>query len=163
MPKGRRKGATRKGRTSRAGNQTGVLPSLTTAYRDLLDQRDEIDRQIAALEHAITTMQGSASNGTVVGISGARRSRPVARRQSRRGPGRPRGSTAKGYRKGSVKALIVDTLSARGKAMRVPEVAKAILAAGYKTKNQTFAKSVGIAMTEMPEVKRVARGVYKLK
>ena len=44
--------------------------------------------------------------------------------------------------------------------MRVAEITDAVVKAGYKTKNRTLAKSVGIALAHTPGVKRVERGVF---
>jgi len=52
---------------------------------------------------------------------------------------------------------------AGGRVMRVNEIAQAILDAGFKTKNQTLAKSVGIALAQMPQLKKVGRGKYRIK
>ena len=47
--------------------------------------------------------------------------------------------------------------------MQVKDIASAVVRAGYKTRNQTLAKSVGLALASMPEVEKVGRGAYQLR
>jgi hypothetical protein len=67
------------------------------------------------------------------------------------------------HRPGSLKDFIVRVLSAASGPMSVKDIAAGVLEAGYKSKNRTLAKSVGIALAQMPEVARVRRGVFRLK
>jgi len=45
--------------------------------------------------------------------------------------------------------------------MAVKDITKGVVRSGYKTKNKTLAKSVGIALTEMPTVEKVGRGQFR--
>ena len=47
--------------------------------------------------------------------------------------------------------------------MRVQDIEKAVRAGGFKTKNKTLGKSIGIALLDMQGVERVARGLYELR
>ncbi len=45
--------------------------------------------------------------------------------------------------------------------MTVKDVTTAVRKAGYKSKNKTLDKSVGVALSEMPGVKKVGRGTFR--
>jgi len=64
-------------------------------------------------------------------------------------------------RTGSLKYYIERVLAAGG-TMSVKDITAAVLRAGFKTKNKTLGTSVGIALSQMPNVKKVARGKYAL-
>lgn len=137
MPRGRRP----------AGDVSAAVSSLQTALDSLRAQKVQLDGRIGAVEAALR-----AFNAPIAGAP--RRGRPV-------GSGRSADSS-KGFRKGSLKDHIHRVLS-DGKAMRVTDVTKAVLRGGFKTKNKTLAKSVGIALSQMPSVQRVGRGVFKIR
>jgi hypothetical protein len=134
-------------RGNRVVDSHGVINNLRTILGDLSGQRDTIDAQINAIENTLSTL------GAVSG---------------RRGPRGPAGTKAggrrggRGHREGSLKDYIVRVLSGGG-IMRVNEVASGVLAAGFKTRNKTLAKSVGVALSTMPNVAKRGRGKYKLK
>ena len=44
--------------------------------------------------------------------------------------------------------------------MKVADIAKKVLAAGYKTKSKVFHLIVGQRLAEMKDVKKPARGLY---
>ena len=44
-----------------------------------------------------------------------------------------------------------------------PALQAAVTRAGYKSKNKTLAKSIGIALSVMSTVEKVGRGQFKLK
>lgn len=137
MPRGRRT----------TGDMSAAVSSLHSALDSLLSQRSKIDGQIGAIEGALRAFNAPAAGA-------ARRGRPA---------GSGGGRAAKGaYRKGSLKEHIQRALGGGGQ-MRVIEVAAAVKRGGFKTKNKTLDKSVGIALKDMPTVERVARGVFKLK
>ncbi len=119
----------------------GAMQNLQAAAEDLRAQRAAIDAQLTAVEQALAAM-GTAPAG----------------KQGRR-VGRPPGT---GMRAGSLKDYITNVLSG-GEVMSVKDITNAVLAAGYPTRNKTLAKSVGIALTEMPNVQKVARGKFRLK
>lgn len=118
-----------------------AMAGLQRYHSELLAERAKIDAQIASVEGALKTMGGATA--------------PARRR------GRPAGG-AGAARSGSLKEYIEQVLAAGG-TMAVRDIADAVLAAGYPTKNKTLAKSVGIALTQMPSVQKVSRGKFRLK
>ena len=119
------------------GLRRGIL-----AYRGrLVAERTQLDSQIAAIERALAAL-GSTLPKT-----------PTATARGRRGAG---------PRKGSLKGYIERVLRARRGAIAVKDITTRVLRAGYKSKNKALAKSVGIALTQMPNVAKVARGTFRL-
>lgn len=147
---GRRRGRRRGRRPGMSAGSLPALDSLHAIHSELLAQRAALDRQINAVEHAVSTLGGARL---------ARRSgRPSGPRPAtRRGRGGRRGPRA-----GSLKEYIATALS-RGGVMSVKDITDAVVKGGYKTRNKTLAKSVGIALTEIPGVQKVARGQFKMK
>jgi hypothetical protein len=74
---------------------------------------------------------------------------------------RPRAGR-RGARQGSLKDFIGRVLSGHG-VMSVKEITAGVRKAGYKTRNKTLSKSVGIALAQMPGVEKVDRGQFRLK
>ncbi len=149
--KGRAKGAApkvmparRPGRP-RADDISAVVRSLQGYHAQLLDRRAQLEEQISAVESALRAV-GAAAGG-----------RPTAR--VGRGPGRPPGGAP---RPGSLKDYILRVLSSGG-VMAVKDIAAAVVKAGYQSKNKTLAKSVGIALRQLKEVRKVGRGRFRLK
>jgi hypothetical protein len=129
----------------------GALRSLQGYHTELVGQRNALDAQIQAVQNALAVMGMPTAYGRAPG--------------PRRGPGRPPGRPRAGGRSpraGSLKAYILDVLSGRG-VMAVKDITAGVLAGGYRTKNKTLAKSVGIALTEMRNVTKVGRGRFRLK
>lgn len=157
MPRGkRRKKTTRKpakktapapraprrpGRPTAHGAVPAAITGLQQAHRELLSQRVQLDTQIASIESAMQAL-GSAP----VRMAGG----------ARRGAGRP------GARAGSLKDHITQVLGSGG-VMSVKDIAEGVVTNGYQSRNKTLAKSVGIALTQMPNVQKVARGQFCLK
>jgi len=108
---------------------------------ELLGQRAHLDAQIAAVDQAL-----HALGTTPAPLSAGRR-------------GRVAGG---GPREGSLKDFIARVLKSGG-VMAVKDITDGVMQAGYQTKNRTLAKSVGIALTEMSNVEKVARGQFRLK
>jgi hypothetical protein len=131
---------------------------MTTALGSLQDYRAELAAQRAALGIQIQTIDSALA------VMGA----PVAARRAkppRRGPGRPPGrATAAGkvFRPGSLKACLANVLRGGG-ILAVKDITAGVLKSGYKSKNKTLAKSVGVALTEMKGVAKVGRGRFRLK
>ena len=155
MPrKGQRKKKTMGGKKTgpRAGRRAGVahtampdvISSLTRAHNDLAAQRAVLDAQISAIEQALATMGGTFMARAQV--------RPVVA-----------GATRGRRRSGSLKEYIGRVLSAKSGPMAVKDITAAVMKAGYPTRNKTLAKSVGIALTQMPEVRKVGRGPFRMK
>jgi hypothetical protein len=113
------------------------------AYRNqLAAQRALVDEQIAAIERALA----------VLGVSAGAATARVVRA--------PRGSAR---RPGSLKEFVERVLRGRRGPMSVKDVTAAVLKAGYETKNKTLDTSVQIALANMPNVRRIARGQYQLR
>lgn len=152
MPRvARRKKAKRgKRKVSRRGGASGlksVISGLTGHRRELAAQRDALDAEISAIDSALSAIGGTPAASKRVGrpkFSGAGR--------GRRGP-----------RKGSLKEYIGKVLKRHGRVMAVKDITSGVLKAGYKSKNKTLAKSVGIALTEMHNVAKVGRGRFRMK
>jgi hypothetical protein len=118
----------------------GAIRELS-AYRDqLVAQRAEVDAQIVAVEGALAAL-GASAGGTQVPASGRRTS----------------------FRQGSLKDHIARVLGAHRGPTSVKDVTAAVRAAGYRSKNKTLDKSVGVALREMRQVVKVARGQYRLR
>lgn len=142
--------ATRTTRPS-AARTMSVDAALRQALEQLRSEREQIDRKIAAIEAAIGTSPAArpASSSATAAL-------PPGRRRRGHGFG--------GYRRGSVKEYILRVLqNAGGRPMQVKDIADAVVKAGYKTRNRTLAKSVGLALASMPEVEKVGRGAYRLR
>ncbi|MFH1747776.1 MAG: hypothetical protein ABIG44_12130 [Planctomycetota bacterium] len=157
----RRKKATRKPvarkRAARSGRGMGkpgrrarasidVFGTLAVARDELMAQRQTLDAQISALDNAMATMGTGQPSGT------------AAHLMLHRG-----GASGGGRRAGSLKVYINKVMTGHKGTMAVKDIAAGVLRAGYKTKNKTLAKSVGIALTQMPEAIRVGRGQFRLK
>lgn len=139
--RGRRPAVTAPSRPAPGADAIGTLQSI---LRELRAERDRIDRQLAAVEKAFAEMNGAPAA-------------PAARR----GVGRPRGSVSAGYRPGSLKDHVHSALAAARGPVSVQEIHDAVLKAGFETENKTLAKSIGIALAQMPTAKRVGRGRYQ--
>lgn len=63
----------------------------------------------------------------------------------------------------SLSSKIIAVLQGKTDGLKVTEIAAAVLAAGYQTNSQNFRVIVGITAGKMPEVERIAHGVYRLK
>ncbi len=146
MPRKKRSGAKPAGRgPGRPRGSGGALAAIAglNAYRNqLAAQRNDVDQRIAAIDSALAAM---GSSGRPAGGGS--------------GPGRGR----HGPRKGSLKEYISKVVSARGGVMAVKDITAGVLKIGYKTRNKTLAKSVGIALTEMSNIRKVGRGQFVLK
>jgi hypothetical protein len=127
-----------------------VVANLLSARNALLAQRDAIEKQLDLINQAL------AAASTVLP---RRRGRPLKLAPA----AAPAAPAAGRHRPGSLKDFIVRVLSAASGPMSVKDIAAGVLEAGYKSKNRTLAKSVGIALAQMPEVARVRRGVFRLK
>ena len=134
---------------TRPADVGAAVGSLKSYCMELLTQRSQLDAKIAAVEQALRVMGSPGPRG-----------RPAGRKTIVRRGGRRRGG--RGPRAGSLKEHILSVISGGG-IMAVKDITDGVLAAGYRTKNKTLAKSVGIALTELPGVKKVARGKFRCK
>jgi len=151
MPRGRlaRRGIRRRrGRRGGLGAVGGLLASvdrsLMDARQQLVAHRDLIERKIAAIDAVVS---GAAAPRAAV-AAGA-----MGRRGRRRGA-EPRA--------GSLKDYILRVLSGGG-VMAVKDITSSVLQAGYKSRNKTLSKSVGIALTQLSGVTKVGRGKFRLR
>lgn len=126
-------------RSSMRGSEKSAITGLNAYRNQLLAQRSAIDTRIRALEEAIRAMG--------VGVASAR----VGSTPTGRAP-----------RKGSLKEHIIKVLSSSGKPMMVKEITAGVMKSGYKTENKTLAKSVGIALTQLPGVAKLGRGKFQI-
>ncbi|MBI5865339.1 MAG: hypothetical protein HZB38_12680 [Planctomycetes bacterium] len=133
MPRGRKRAF--------SASLAGVVNNLQSALRNLVSDRDTINGRIAALEGALRAMNAA----------------PAASSGGRRG-----GAGGKTFRKGSLKEYIHRVLSSGG-TMAVKDITGGVMKLGFKTKNKTLAKSVGIALTQMQMVQKMGRGAFKLR
>jgi hypothetical protein len=130
---------------ARPATGVGQAPLLRQMqiYRDeLVAQRARVVVEIDAIDQALAALGAAARTPA----SRSARGRRVS-------PARP----------GSLKSYVERVLRSRGGAMAVKDVTAAVLRAGFKSKNKTLGKSVGIAMTQMPNVAKVSHGVFRLK
>lgn len=136
MPRGRPRAS--------SGALVGVVASLQSAHRALISERAAIDSRISVIESALHAMRGTpATAGASAG------------RGRRAGGGRS-------FRRGSLKEYIHRVLSNASGPMAVRDVTAGVMRSGFKTKNKTLSKSVGIALTQMPMVSKVGRGLFKI-
>jgi len=133
-----------------AAPANNVVANLLSARNALLAQRDAIEKQLGLINQALTAASA---------VLPRRRGRPLKLAPVAGPAARP----ASGHRPGSLKDFVVRVLSAASGPMSVKDITTAVLEAGYKSRNRTLAKSVGIALAQMPEVARVRRGVFRLK
>jgi hypothetical protein len=121
-----------------SGLQTAIN-GLNQYRQRLLDERTAIDERLSAIDSALQAM-GTAP--------------PAPRGRRAGGPGRrPRAGSLKDY---------IRRVMAGGGVMSVKDITEGVLRAGYKTRNKTLAKSVGIALTQMGDVRKVRRGQFRM-
>jgi hypothetical protein len=128
------------------------------AYHNELSSRcAELQQEMDALSNAMNTMQGA---GGVRG-RGGRRSRGAARRRSAPGGRATAGRRAEGQ---SLKDYIANVLSSAGAAMRMTDITKGVMAAGYPTRSRNLSNQVSMAlaaMTRKRRIRKVGRGLYR--
>ena len=123
-----------------------ALSSLKGYVAELMTQRSQLDAQIQAVEQALRVMGAPAPHAVAA--------------PAPRGP--RKGGRGRGPRAGSLKELVLKAMTGGG-VMSVAAITDGVRAAGYKTKNKTLAKSVGIALTQLPGARKVSRGKFRLK
>ncbi len=130
-----------------SGDLGSALAGLRAVRTQLLVERTRLDERLTAIDHALSKF-----------------GEPVRPAPAAAAGGRARLTTPTGRapRAGSLPDVITRVLQSGG-TMRVKDVAAACIRAGYKTRNQTFAKSVGITLARMNNVQRVGRGRFRLK
>lgn len=134
---------------------SGAMASLTSLRGNLVAERDALERRIAALNNAIAAFGGSAAGGRSAG--------PAAGGGAGGGGGRGRGRRS-GPRRGSLKEYILNSMKS-GQPAYVKDITNSVVKSGYKSKNKTLAKSVGIALAEMVRsghVVKEGRGQFRV-
>jgi DNA-binding transcriptional MerR regulator len=146
----------------------GQLGSLAT-------KRDELAAQLATVEAELAAAGGGGmvvkrGPGRPPGKRGPGRPKGSGRGPGRppksgRGPGRPKGSGRKAGAKGQsdLHNAIRTVLKASAEPMKLVDVAEKVKKNGYKTKSANFGVILGLRLSEMADVKRVARGVYSMR
>jgi len=125
-----------------AARAAGALREIRAYRQTLVARRAELDSRVNAIDQALAALGAAA--------------RSAPRRAARA----PRSS---GPRRGSLKHFIERVLSASKGPIAVRDTTTAVLRAGFKTKNKTLAKSIGTALSQMPNVVKVSRGLFRLR
>jgi hypothetical protein len=181
MPRGRKRrgktGSGTRGRSSGSGMLTAVR-HLQNLHSSLLKQQRELESKIDAIAAAISAVGSTAAASLDLGSAAPRAGRRATggraiegratggRAAAGRGAGRRgRAGADKGgspFRPGSLKEYIMGVLrTAGGKPMAVKDITQGVMDSGFETSNKTLAKSVGIALTQMPGVKKSGRGRFR--
>ena len=124
---------------------SGLLREIQAYHADQLVKRDQIDREISALDDALAAL-GSTGNGAAT--------RVVQTRKVKR---------ASGGREGSLKNFIVKVLGQRSTPATPKEIASKVVLAGYQSKAKNLTKAVSNALPELKKVKKVGFGKYLLR
>jgi hypothetical protein len=137
--------------SSLSGERGNLVAALKRYHHSLVNQLSAIQAEVSAVEATIRQM-----GATTTAAAG----KPVySSAPATKGKGRGR----HGPRPGSLKEFIVRALTGKG-VMAVKDITAGVRDLGYKTKNKTLAKSVGIALAELKDrVQRVGRGKFKLR
>jgi hypothetical protein len=130
---------------AQAGGPAQLLHGVRVWRDALAAQQTQLASQVEALDQLLATL-----GGTVPKPRGQR-----ALKGRRTGGGRERA------RPGSLRSFVAQVLRAARKPLRRTEIAAAVLKAGYKTRNKTLGKSVGVMLRNMAGVKKMGRGVYR--
>ncbi len=136
--------ATRRALSSSPSTTASALQPLTLvremqSYRtQLTAERRDLDDKIEAIDRALAELGQKP---------GGRSARKASGGQARAG---------------SLKAYIEKVLGA-GDVMSVKDITANVLKSGFKTRNKTLGTSVGIALSQMSNVKKVSRGKYALR
>ena len=149
-PKGKRVAPAAKAKRVKRPSTTlglGGAEALAAVVGDIQRYRDEVAAQRAALD---SQMAGLDQALAVLGAGAPARKAPP--RKGRRGAG---------YRPGSLKAHIQQVLQTHGGAMAAKDVTAAVCKAGFKSKDKALARSVGVALRGMRDVKKVGRGTFR--
>ena len=141
-----------RGRARRTGpaEVPDIVANLTQARGALVAHRTELDNQIAAVDRALAVM------GAARPTRGRAARRPALRLVGARGRRR-------GRSEGTLKEHIARVMKGNTRPMAVKDITAAVRRSGYATTNKTLAKSVGVTLTQMPQVMKVNRGLFRMK
>ncbi len=142
MPRRRKVGRPRGRKGGPAGSS---LLTQMAAYRDeLMAQQSGIQDQIIKLDAAMRTLGGAP--------------RAAVGRRPTLGVRRGRGG---GIREGSLKSYILKVMRP-GEVMAVKDIAALVRSRGYRTDSSNFANQVSNALAQIPTVRKVSRGKFKV-
>ncbi len=144
MPRGRK--------PSGSGDAKRIASDIKAIHRTLVEQRNQMDGRIQAMEQAIAALTGETP-------SAAPRAAAAAPAQTGARRGRPPGSRSQGYRDGSLKAYIDKVLRTSGAPVAIKDITRGVTKAGYRTKSKTLGNQVSAAIADM-KVRKVGRGMY---
>jgi hypothetical protein len=139
----------RGGRIGGAAGEQGALAGLRSYRERLTAERAALDQKLSAIDQALSVLGAAA---------------PARARAARGAMGR--GVVARGGRRpagGSLREYIDRVLRANGGVMAVKDITEAVRRAGYPTRNQTLAKSVGVTLRRMNNIVKVGRGRFRMK
>lgn len=113
-------------------------------------RRRALQEQIAAVDEQITAIkEGRLDPKSVLPKPAAPTEKPEPRARK---PG-----------EGTLASRILAVLREKKTEMSLEEIAKAVLESGYQTQSKNFRQLVLITITNIPEVERVGRGLYRAK
>jgi len=134
------------GKSTSSAQLPALVANLRSAHSGLILQRTTVDSQITAIENALRALQVSPGGGRI----------------SRAARGAGKGGGRRGIRPGSLTDRVQKILASNPEPMRVMEITAAVRRGGFKTKNKTLDKSVGITLRNLPGIVRAGRGLYSL-
>ncbi len=123
------------------------MATLTACRSQLAAECADLQRKMNALENALQSLRSG----------GAPARRPTAGRRVPRGPRR--------VRSGSLKDYITRVLGSANGAMRLTDISRAVVKAGYPTRSRNLPNQVSMAMAAMAKkrlIRRVGRGLYRV-
>ena len=125
-------------------DSANLLSGIQAYHETLLARRDQIDREVSALGHALSAL-GSTQAGSA---------KSVRQKRGRRGAG---------AREGSLKEFILRVLGRRSTPATPMEIANRVMRSGYKSRAKDLSTAVNNVLPELKVVKRVGYGLYSLR
>ena len=127
------------------------VAGLEKKRANLLAQVDKVDAEIAALRGEVKPTPAPAA--------------PKAKRKRKGGPKKKlkKKAKAKRGRKGTLVEAITKVLKSADGPLKVAQIAKAVVKAGYKTKSKNVPNVIREALTRVPGIKKASRGQYTMK
>lgn len=166
--KSAKKGGAKRGKKRAAGrapassmataSSLGFVHDMRAYHESLMAEREQLEERIAAIQNAISALNGSAGGHAVSARPAARvpiARAPKARRGKKRGGGgrRPEG--------GALRDFVIKVLRASDTPLGVQDISSRVIAAGYPTASKDLSKAVSNMLPNVKEVKRVSRGLYR--
>lgn len=139
------------------------IAALRTRRRKLLSELAAIESHLSSAANGVAR----TARESLAVRRGSRRRGAAAASNSRRPPKSTRSRSTAGRRgpRGDegVHNFIRKVLVAARAPMKLAEIAKRVLASGYRTTSSRFAVIVGQRLSEMKGVKKAGRGMYALR